>query len=514
MLRLGGMAAAGAAAAAVATAVNASPADASTGNMQYGAHTDAGSDSTSLESTSVPGTFVVSYTGYPYGFAIDASAYYGSAIRAYTYGPYNPKPSMLAVTNSVGAALECTDNGSGSGGAIVAHCEYRYSDSYVIDASTAGVGGVLKATIKQVESAANVIDATTSGVGGVLNASITNGANGSDVIDASTAGAGAAIAATSTSGSAIYAHIDNASNSSKVVDVKNLGAGTAIDVWDGGVGGGSAIRAHLDNPSNNAEAVFVSTAGFGRALVATTSGFGVALTATVTRTTSAENAALLQTLGTGAGLVALAEGGGTGAYGKSGAPTGISLTGGVIGDSATKVGTAGLSRSSTGVHAQSLTGRALNALTTSATSLSPAAQIASGGRGSAVVATNTANATLPTVKSISASAQPAVQATGKVVPLGGAVAAAGNDAALSVQGVATFTRSNVATVPATAAVVVVNVPGGLGATSHVLATMQTTTASNIGVKSATPDPATGKITITLTAAAPAGGITVAWFVFG
>ena len=44
--------------------------------------------------------------------------------------------------------------------------------------------------------------------------------------------------------------------------------------------------------------------------------------------------------------------------------------------------------------------------------------------------------------------------------------------------------------------------------------MQTTTGANVGVKSATPNPTTGAITITLTAAAPASGITVAWFVVG
>jgi hypothetical protein len=130
------------------------------------------------------------------------------------------------------------------------------------------------------------------------------------------------------------------------------------------------------------------------------------------------------------------------------------------------------------------------------------------------VAASGASATAPTLKSTSGSAQPAVQAIGKVVPVSTAVPVAGNAAALNVRGVASFTRSNVATVPAGATSVVVNVQGGLTATSHVLATMQTTTAANVGVKSATPNTATGKITIRLTAAAPTGGISVAWFVFG
>ena len=58
------------------------------------------------------------------------------------------------------------------------------------------------------------------------------------------------------------------------------------------------------------------------------------------------------------------------------------------------------------------------------------------------------------------------------------------------------------------------VAGGLAASSLVLTTMQTTTTAAVGVKSATPNPTTGRISITLTAAAPAGGIKVAWFVVG
>jgi hypothetical protein len=78
--------------------------------------------------------------------------------------------------------------------------------------------------------------------------------------------------------------------------------------------------------------------------------------------------------------------------------------------------------------------------------------------------------------------------------------------------VSTFTRSGVAHITGTS--VAVDVPGGLSATSHVLATMQTTTSANVSVKSASPSTATGKVTITLTAAAPAGGLDVAWLVFG
>jgi hypothetical protein len=80
--------------------------------------------------------------------------------------------------------------------------------------------------------------------------------------------------------------------------------------------------------------------------------------------------------------------------------------------------------------------------------------------------------------------------------------------------VAAFTRSGVTTIAAGTASVVASVPGGLTAASHVLATIQGAPAGAISVKSVAPTTATGKITIYLTEDAPAGGITVAWFVLG
>jgi hypothetical protein len=123
-----------------------------------------------------------------------------------------------------------------------------------------------------------------------------------------------------------------------------------------------------------------------------------------------------------------------------------------------------------------------------------------------------ASATNPTILSTSSSVQPAVRATGKAIAAGGAIAAAGNAAALDVRGVASFTRSNIVTVAANATSVVVNVPGGLTAASHVLATLQTNLGT-IAVRAAVPNPANGKVTIYLTGAAPSG-TKVAWFVFG
>jgi hypothetical protein len=147
-----------------------------------------------------------------------------------------------------------------------------------------------------------------------------------------------------------------------------------------------------------------------------------------------------------------------------------------------------------------------------ATNPNPALKAASGGKGPALIATTTANATGAAIHATSGSALPAVQTTGEVVAAnGGTIPVAGNGAALTVQGVASFTRSGVATVAASTTSVVVSVPGGLSTTSHVLAMVQTNTT--VWVKAAVPATSTGKITIYLNAA-PSAAITVAWFVFG
>ena len=98
----------------------------------------------------------------------------------------------------------------------------------------------------------------------------------------------------------------------------------------------------------------------------------------------------------------------------------------------------------------------------------------------------------------------------------GAIAAAGNAAALQVQGVAAFTRSGTAVISATFTSVAVSVPGGLTAAATVLATMQTHLASGTPrVLAAVPNPANGKITVYRTRLCPRRRpVTVAWFVFG
>jgi hypothetical protein len=201
------------------------------------------------------------------------------------------------------------------------------------------------------------------------------------------------------------------------------------------------------------------------------------------------------------------------AHGVSGLTIGVA---GVVGESDTATGVAAASGTGTGCSVQSDTGIGVSATANNATSVNPAIKAQSNGKGEALRAANSAAATAPAVQATSVATVPAVRATGKTVGVSGSVPVAGNGAALTVQGVAAFTRSGVMTVPPAAASVVVNVPGGLSAASHVLATCQTHVASGAQpqIQAAVPNAATGKITIYLAAAAPAGGVAVAWFVFG
>jgi hypothetical protein len=129
--------------------------------------------------------------------------------------------------------------------------------------------------------------------------------------------------------------------------------------------------------------------------------------------------------------------------------------------------------------------------------------------GGAIRVDSAPTATVPVIASTSSSAQPAMQATGVPVGVGGAVAAAGNGPALSVQGVAAFSRSGIATVPAGQRVVTVNVPGGLTASSGAIALQQ---GSGALVGAAIPDPATGTLAIWTIGPRPFPS-NVAWLVF-
>jgi len=145
---------------------------------------------------------------------------------------------------------------------------------------------------------------------------------------------------------------------------------------------------------------------------------------------------------------------------------------------------------------------------------SPAIKALAGGSGEAIAATNNALASAPTIRATSSAAAPAVLATGKAVAANGtSVQLAGNAAALAVQGAASFTRSGIATIGSGVTSATVKVAGGLAASSHVLATMQTKLTTTPQIVAAVPSASKGTITIYLSAA-PSSTVHVAWFVFG
>jgi len=131
-----------------------------------------------------------------------------------------------------------------------------------------------------------------------------------------------------------------------------------------------------------------------------------------------------------------------------------------------------------------------------------------------------ATGTGPGVVGQSLGSAPGVRALGKFVPAGSGVGS-GYAAALDVRGHATFDRSGLLTIPAGASKAFTSlVPGGLSASSRILATIQENKGT-ITVRAAVPitaaGPNKGKIQIILTGpvpASPAGGLKVAWFVFG
>jgi hypothetical protein len=151
-----------------------------------------------------------------------------------------------------------------------------------------------------------------------------------------------------------------------------------------------------------------------------------------------------------------------------------------------------------GLLSQSIDGNAVEAFAT--------------GAGGAINALTTARSNRSAVTVTGGSRHPAILTTGIPVLRGRGVPVPGNGPALAVQGVASFTRSGTVTLGGRAKSAIVAVPGGLTASSHVLATMQTRTGA-IGVQAAVPNPATGKVTIYLTGTAPKGA-KIAWFVLG
>ena len=137
-----------------------------------------------------------------------------------------------------------------------------------------------------------------------------------------------------------------------------------------------------------------------------------------------------------------------------------------------------------------------------------------------VLGTARAAATAPGVQGTSLGTAAGVRAVGKFVPASTGVGS-GYAAALDVLGRASFSRSGLLTIPAGATNAFTGlVAGGLFAFSRVLATIQENKGT-VTVRAAVPitaaGPNKGKIQIILTGAvpaSPAGGLKVAWFVFG
>jgi hypothetical protein len=102
------------------------------------------------------------------------------------------------------------------------------------------------------------------------------------------------------------------------------------------------------------------------------------------------------------------------------------------------------------------------------------------GTGGAVNATSSASAAAPAVKAISGSNQRAMKAVGRQIPAGGPVSTPGNNAALAVEGVATFSSSGVASVTGSpASSIVVNIAGHVTSHTAVLATIQGNPPGNL-----------------------------------
>jgi hypothetical protein len=143
-----------------------------------------------------------------------------------------------------------------------------------------------------------------------------------------------------------------------------------------------------------------------------------------------------------------------------------------------------------------------------------------GGDGPGVLGTALYAGTGPGVQGTGLGTGPGVRAVGRFIPASTGVGS-GYAAALDVLGRAAFTRSGLLTIPAGANNAFTGlVAGGLYSSSHVLATIQENKGT-VTVRAAVPitaaGPNKGKIQIILTGAvpaSPAGGLKVAWFVFG
>jgi hypothetical protein len=173
---------------------------------------------------------------------------------------------------------------------------------------------------------------------------------------------------------------------------------------------------------------------------------------------------------------------------------------GIFGTSYVGNGVLGMSHGGSGVYGSSTSSNGVVGSSTSATDSGVWGSNTGGGYG---VAGSTGGATTAGVWGVNSSSGIGVRAT----------SASGN--ALQVEGKASFSRSGRVNVAANASRVDVTVPGGLGPSSHVLATLQVY-RGGVYVAACRPNyPTSGKVRIYLNKVASTTSSTpVAWFVFG
>jgi hypothetical protein len=196
---------------------------------------------------------------------------------------------------------------------------------------------------------------------------------------------------------------------------------------------------------------------------------------------------------------------------RSNTGTGVNASGSTAVNAQGRIGVYAQGQGDTGIGVQATATFGGRAIVASAAGSQPTAVFTADGKGGAVNATTAATAAAPVVKAISGSIQPAIKAVGRVVPAGGPVSTPGNNTALDVEGVVTFSRSGVASVTGNPAnSIVVNIAGHVTSHTAVLATIQGVVAHGLSVQSVQTNGTNGTATIYFTAPAPVG-TKVAWF---
>ncbi len=178
VLRRGTAVAAGAAAGLVA--LRPQPAAATTGSMLYGTSHDAGTDSTSLTSSSTGGTLQLHHTGSNSGPALSVERTSASAGRA----------AHVRLTNAASTADGLYVENDGVGTAINAVNTNTLDSDPVVLATHNGDGIVFEGHSSNVDATASLASLTHHGKGRAISAAISNNTNAASVVFASTNGTG------------------------------------------------------------------------------------------------------------------------------------------------------------------------------------------------------------------------------------------------------------------------------------------------------------------------------------